>query len=58
MSKPSDKPLRIVFDCRYTRTDRHDGISRYTAGLVTELSRLHPGSWFVRRPAPSNRSWR
>jgi glycosyltransferase involved in cell wall biosynthesis len=34
--------VRIVFDCRYTRFDRHDGISRYTAGLVTELARLHP----------------
>jgi Glycosyltransferase len=34
--------LRIVFDCRYTRIGRHDGISRYTAGLVGELARLHP----------------
>ncbi|TFC22537.1 glycosyltransferase family 4 protein [Cryobacterium glucosi] len=33
--------MRIVFDCRYTRFDRHDGISRYTSELVTELSRLH-----------------
>jgi glycosyltransferase involved in cell wall biosynthesis len=41
------KPLRIVFDCRYTRTDRHDGISRYTAGLVTELSRLHPVTMLI-----------
>ena len=34
--------MRIVIDCRYVRFDQHDGISRYTAGLVTELSRLHP----------------
>lgn len=34
--------MKIVFDCRYTRFDRHDGISRYTAGLVTELGKLHP----------------
>lgn len=34
--------MRIVFDCRYTRFDRHDGISRYTSGLVTELAKLHP----------------
>ena len=34
--------MRIVVDCRYVRLDRHDGISRYTAGLVTELGRLHP----------------
>ncbi|MGY4856901.1 glycosyltransferase family 4 protein [Cryobacterium sp. AP23] len=39
--------MRIVFDCRYTRTDRHDGISRYTAGLVTELSRLHPVTMLI-----------
>lgn len=47
MSGPAGKPLRIVFDCRYTRTDRHDGISRYTAGLVTELSRLHPVTMLI-----------
>jgi glycosyltransferase involved in cell wall biosynthesis len=34
--------MRIVFDCRYTRVDRHDGISRYTSSLVTELAKLHP----------------
>ncbi|MBG6214081.1 MAG: glycosyltransferase family 4 protein [Cryobacterium sp.] len=34
--------MRIVIDCRYVRLDQHDGISRYTAGLVTELGRLHP----------------
>jgi len=34
--------VRIVFDCRYTRIGRHDGISRFTAGLVTELAKLHP----------------
>ena len=33
--------MKIVFDCRYTRVGRHDGISRYTASLVTELARLH-----------------
>lgn len=44
---PSAEPLRIVFDCRYTRIDRHDGISRYTAGLVTELGRLHPVTMLI-----------
>ena len=34
--------MRLYFDCRYTRFERHDGISRYTAGLVTALARLHP----------------
>jgi glycosyltransferase involved in cell wall biosynthesis len=47
VTNPQKKPLRIVFDCRYTRTDRHDGISRYTAGLVTELGRLHPVTMLI-----------
>ncbi|CAD5997908.1 glycosyltransferase family 1 protein [Agreia sp. COWG] len=33
--------MRVVFDCRYTRIGRHDGISRYTAGLVTALASEH-----------------
>lgn len=33
--------MRIVVDCRYTRLERHDGISRYTAELVRELAALH-----------------
>ncbi|PWB96657.1 glycosyltransferase family 4 protein [Salinibacterium hongtaonis] len=32
--------MKLVFDCRYTRFERHDGISRYTAELVTELAKL------------------
>ncbi len=39
--------MRIAFDCRYVRTDHHDGISRYTAGLVTELARLHPVTMLI-----------
>lgn len=34
--------MRLYFDCRYTRFERHDGISRYTAGLVTALAKLQP----------------
>lgn len=34
--------MKIVVDCRYLRVGRHDGISRYTAGIVTALSALHP----------------
>lgn len=34
--------MKIVVDCRYTRIERHDGISRYTAGLVTALAKRHP----------------
>jgi glycosyltransferase involved in cell wall biosynthesis len=33
--------VRILIDCRYVRVDRHDGISRYTAGLVGALARVH-----------------
>jgi glycosyltransferase involved in cell wall biosynthesis len=39
--------VKIVFDCRYTRIDQHDGISRYTAGLVTELAKLHPVTMLI-----------
>lgn len=34
--------MRVLFDCRYVRIDRHDGISRYTVGLVTALAAMHP----------------
>jgi glycosyltransferase involved in cell wall biosynthesis len=34
--------VKIVVDCRYLRLGRHDGISRYTAGIVTALAKLHP----------------
>lgn len=34
--------MKIVVDCRYVTPDRHNGISRYTAGLVHALARLHP----------------
>ena len=34
--------VRILFDCRYTRLTRHDGVSRYTARLVEELGHRHP----------------
>lgn len=39
--------MRILFDCRYTRIGRHDGISRYTAGLVTALAKLHPVTMLI-----------
>ncbi|MFO7689202.1 MAG: glycosyltransferase family 1 protein [Cryobacterium sp.] len=39
--------MRVVVDCRYTRFDRHDGISRYTAGLVTALAELHPVTMLI-----------
>ncbi len=39
--------MRVIFDCRYTRFVRHDGISRYTAGLVEAFSRLHPVTMLI-----------
>ena len=33
--------MKIIVDCRYTRLERHDGISRYTARIVTALARRH-----------------
>lgn len=39
--------MKIVFDCRYTRIDRHDGISRYTSSLVEELGKLHPVTMLI-----------
>ncbi|ARC56843.1 Putative glycosyltransferase EpsD [Frondihabitans sp. 762G35] len=33
--------LRIVVDCRYVRVGRHDGISRFTAGVVRALAERH-----------------
>lgn len=39
--------MKIVVDCRYTRIGRHDGISRYTAGLVTALAKRHPLTMLV-----------
>lgn len=40
-------PLRILVDCRYVRTDRHDGISRYSARIVEALARRHPVEMLV-----------
>lgn len=34
--------MRLVVDCRYVRVGHHDGISRFTAGIVTELAKRHP----------------
>ncbi|NYF13744.1 glycosyltransferase involved in cell wall biosynthesis [Pseudoclavibacter sp. JAI123] len=39
--------MRLLFDCRYVRIDRHDGISRYSAELVRALSELHPVTMLI-----------
>lgn len=39
--------MKILFDSRYTRLGRHDGISRYGAHLVEELAKLHPVTMLI-----------
>jgi glycosyltransferase involved in cell wall biosynthesis len=39
--------VKILFDCRYTRFERHDGISRFTAGLVGALAKLVPVTMMI-----------
>jgi glycosyltransferase involved in cell wall biosynthesis len=39
--------VKVIFDCRYTRLKRHDGISRYTAGLVGAFAKLHPVTMLI-----------
>lgn len=39
--------MKVIFDCRYTRLKRHDGISRYTAGLVGAFAKLHPVTMLI-----------
>ncbi len=39
--------MKLIFDCRYTRIGRHDGISRYTAGVVEAFSRIHPVTMLI-----------
>ncbi len=42
---------RVVVDCRYLRADgRHDGISRYTAGVTAALARRMPLTVLVSDP--------
>ena len=39
--------MKILFDCRYTRFERHDGISRFTSDLVRALARLTPVTMII-----------
>lgn len=39
--------MKLFFDARYTRTDYHDGISRYTAELGNALTKLTPVTFLV-----------
>ncbi|MBN9398159.1 mannosyltransferase [Candidatus Saccharibacteria bacterium 47-87] len=39
--------MKIFFDARYTRTDYHDGISRYSAELGNALNKLTPVTFLI-----------
>lgn len=39
--------MRVLFDCRYVRIGRHDGISRYSAELVRALAAHHEVTMLV-----------
>ncbi|WP_022880720.1 glycosyltransferase family 4 protein [Gryllotalpicola ginsengisoli] len=39
--------MRVFFDCRYVRTGRPDGITRYTVSLLAEFAKLHPVTMLV-----------
>lgn len=38
----TEDPLRLFMDARYTRTDFHDGISRYGSNLIAAVARMSP----------------
>lgn len=39
--------MKLLFDCRYVRIDRHDGISRYSSELVRAIAELHPVTMLI-----------
>ncbi|NIH72257.1 MULTISPECIES: glycosyltransferase family 4 protein [Auritidibacter] len=54
--------LRLVMDARYTRTDFHDGISRYGSSLIEAVAAQHPVSMLISDTAqlkllPNNVPW-
>ncbi|WP_210482006.1 glycosyltransferase family 1 protein [Naasia sp. SYSU D00948] len=55
MASAADRGPRVVVDCRYVRADgRHDGISRYSAELVTALARRMPLTMLISDPGQLN----
>ena len=39
--------MKVIVDCRFVKFPRHDGISRYTAGIVEAFSKLHPVTMLI-----------
>lgn len=42
--------MTFFFDARFIRLDHHDGISRFTANLCTEVSKIHPTTAIISHP--------
>jgi len=47
MLKFVTRVMKIFFDARYTRTDYHDGISRYSVELGSALAKLTPVTFLI-----------
>lgn len=41
------RTMNVLVDARWTRTDQHDGISRYGASLIEALHHLHPVTMLI-----------
>jgi glycosyltransferase involved in cell wall biosynthesis len=39
--------MKIIYDARWTRTDTHDGISRYGANVLEALAKQHPVTMLI-----------
>lgn len=46
-SAAGSRTMNVVVDARWTRTDQHDGISRYGASLIEALHHLHPVTMLI-----------
>ncbi|WP_249124427.1 glycosyltransferase family 4 protein [Saccharopolyspora erythraea] len=44
---PEGRRMNVFIDARWTRTDTHDGISRYGANLIEALHQLHPVTMLI-----------
>ena len=42
--------MTFFFDARFIRLDHHDGISRFTANLCTEVSKILPTTAIISHP--------
>jgi hypothetical protein len=45
--------VKILIDARFTRTDHHDGISRYGASLIAAAAKIADVSMLISGPPPA-----